>query len=129
MADEINSVFKGLSNTVCDDYLTMASTIPVIHSGNSIIIFDIRKSVLHHTFQIIQPTRCNNFTSLLLDVYVWLNMFLAPLHPSSGAYNCTRSLWFFCWSIMVGALLVVVSQRPWPTTLQPPHSNGRTRGS
>jgi len=25
--------------------------------------------------QIIQPTRCNSFTSLLLDVYVWLNMF------------------------------------------------------
>ena len=23
----------------------------------------------------IQPTRCNSFTSLLLDVYVWLNMF------------------------------------------------------
>ena len=25
-----------------------------------------------------QPTRCNSFTSLLLDVYVWLNMFRAP---------------------------------------------------
>ena len=39
--------------------------------------------------QINQPTRCGSFTSLLLDVYVWLNMFWAPLRPSSGAYNCT----------------------------------------
>jgi len=44
--------------------------------------------------QINEPTRCNSFTSLLLDVYVWLNMFLAPPCPSSGAYNCISSLWF-----------------------------------
>jgi len=71
---------------------------------------DVRKSVHHHTIQINQPTRCNSFTSLLLDVYVWLNMFRAPLCPSSGAYNCTRSLWFCRWSLAVGALLVVVCQ-------------------
>jgi hypothetical protein len=34
------------------------------------------------------------FTSLLLDVYVWLNMFRALSRPSSGAYNCVSSLWF-----------------------------------
>jgi hypothetical protein len=55
--------------------------------------------------QIIQPTRCNSFTSLLLDVYVWLNMFRASLRPSSGAYNCNGSLWFFCWREAAGALL------------------------
>jgi hypothetical protein len=48
-----------------------------------------------YVFQINQPTRCNSFTSLLLDVYVWLNMFRAPPRPSSGAYNCTSSLWFY----------------------------------
>jgi hypothetical protein len=32
-----------------------------------------------------QPTRCNNFSSLLLDVYVQLNMFRASSRPSSGA--------------------------------------------
>jgi hypothetical protein len=105
-------------------------------------------------------------TSLLLDVYVWLNMFRVPLRPSSGAYNCTISLWFYRWSVAVGALLVVVRDqyqqvyyltfmcgstcfgclsahhqerktalrasglaRPRPTTLQPPRSNGKTRGS
>jgi len=46
------------------------------------IQFDVRKSVHHHTIQINQPTRCNSLTSLLLDVYVWLNMFRAPLRPS-----------------------------------------------
>ena len=43
------------------------------------------KSVRHHTFQIIQPTRCSNFSSLLFDVYVQLNMFRASSRPSSGA--------------------------------------------
>jgi hypothetical protein len=47
--------------------------------------FDIHKSVHHHTIQIIQPTRCISFTSLLLDVYVWLNMFWTSPRPSSGA--------------------------------------------
>jgi len=41
-------------------------------------------SVHHHTIQINQPTRCNNFPSLLLDVYVQLNMFRASSRPSSG---------------------------------------------
>jgi len=39
----------------------------------------------HHTIQINQPNRCNNFSSLLLDVYVQLNMFRASSRPSSGA--------------------------------------------
>jgi hypothetical protein len=64
------------------------------------------------SIQINQPTRCKNFTSLLLDVYVWLNMFRASTHPSSGAYNCTMSLWFYRWKEAAGALLVVVCQTP-----------------
>ena len=47
---------------------------------------------------------------LLLDVYVWLNMFGASSRPSSGAYNCINSLWFYLWSVVVATLLVVV----WP---------------
>ena len=62
------------------------------------------------SIQIIQPTRCKSFTSLLLDVYVWLNMFCASPRPSSGAYNCTRSLWFYRWRKSAGAFLVVVCQ-------------------
>ena len=58
----------------------------------------------------IQITRCNSFTSLLLDVYVWLNLFWASHLPSSGAYNCTRSLWFNRWRAAAGASLVVVRQ-------------------
>jgi len=41
--------------------------------------------VHHHTIQINQPTRYNNFSSLLLDFCVQLNMFWASLRPSSGA--------------------------------------------
>jgi hypothetical protein len=41
------------------------------------------------------------FKSLLLDVYVWLNMFLALFRPSSAAYNCISSLWFYHRSVAV----------------------------
>jgi hypothetical protein len=92
--------------------VTVMKAIPYETARTKAVVsmFDVRKSVHHHTIQINQPVRCNSFTSLLLDVYVWLNMFRAPLRPSSGAYNCTRSLWFYCWRVAVGALLVVVRQ-------------------
>jgi hypothetical protein len=46
-----------------------------------------RKQDIRNEFKINQPTRCNNFSSLLLDVYsyVQLNMFRASSRPSSGA--------------------------------------------
>ena len=47
--------------------------------------FKFCKPVHHHTFQMIQPTRCNNFSSLLLEVYVQLDMFRASSRPSSEA--------------------------------------------
>ena len=50
------------------------------------------------------------FHNLLLDVYVWLNMFRVSPRPSSGAYNCIRNLWFYRWRAAAGALLVVVWQ-------------------
>jgi hypothetical protein len=103
------------------------------NSHKCIKAFNFRKSVHRHTIQINQPTRCNSFTSLLLDVHVWLNMFLVPLRPSSGAYKCTGSLWYYRSSVAVGASLVVVWQLNLPeyepTTLQPPLSEGKTRGS
>jgi len=42
------------------------------------------------------------FASLLLDVHMWLNMFRASPRPSSGAYNCTRSLCFYLWKETAG---------------------------
>ena len=41
-------------------------------------------------FQINQPTRCNNLSNLLLDVYVRLNMFRASLRLSSGAQQLQK---------------------------------------
>jgi hypothetical protein len=41
--------------------------------------------VHHHTIQTNQPNRYKNFSSLILDVYLQLNMFRASLRPSSGA--------------------------------------------
>jgi len=51
----------------------------------SYLKFKVCKSVHHHTIQINQPTRCNNFSGLLLDAHVQLNMFRASSYPSSGA--------------------------------------------
>jgi cytochrome b subunit of formate dehydrogenase len=48
--------------------------------------------------------------------FMSLNMFQAPPRPSSGAYNCINSLWFYRCSVVLAALLVT-------TTLQ-----GKTRG-
>jgi hypothetical protein len=87
------------------------------------VTFKVCKSVDHHTIQINQPTRCNSLTSLLLDVYVWLHVFRASPRQSSGAYNCTRSLWFYRWQEEAGALLVVV----WPVTTAPGFTVGRKR--
>jgi hypothetical protein len=47
------------------------------HSRN----FKVCKSMHHHTIQINQPTRCNNFSSLLPDVYVQLNVFRGIITP------------------------------------------------
>jgi len=35
-------------------------------------------------------------------------MFRVPPRPSSGAYNCISSLWFYRWGVVVAALLVAV---------------------
>jgi len=71
----------------------------------------------HRSIKINQPIRCNNFTNLLLDVYVWLNMFRAHLRPSLGTYNCTRSLWFYRWSVVGRGLQPTTNNAP-PATLQ-----------
>jgi hypothetical protein len=98
-----------------------ASGTPVLYIESTVLIKQhvavtpmtiTRVSYRKSTIQIIQPTKCNSFTSLLLDVYMWLNMFRASPRPSSGAYNCTRSLWFYRWREAAGAMLVVV----WQTT-------------
>ena len=94
---------------ISDDCLTSGETfygyriravVVCLATDNANLLTNIRHSELGYWIQINQPTRCNNFTSLLLDVYVWLNMFRAPRRPSSGAYNCTRSLWFYRWSVV-----------------------------
>ena len=64
---------KHLAGKVTDWSLKLTST------------FQVCKSVHHHTIQINQPTRCNNFSSLLLDVYLQLNIFRPSSRPSSGA--------------------------------------------
>jgi hypothetical protein len=46
--------------------------------------------------------------------------------------NCSSSLWFYHWIVVVAVLLVVVGaadpDRPRPTALLPPRSNGKIRG-
>ena len=46
-----------------------------INIGENVLLNNSNKS----------PTRCKNFSSLLLDVYVQLSMFRASSRPSSGA--------------------------------------------
>jgi hypothetical protein len=62
------------------------------------------------TFQINQPTRCNNFSSLLLDVYSYVSStcFGRPHAHRQELNNCSSSLWFYRCSVVVAVLLVVV---------------------
>jgi len=62
------------------------------------------------TYALDRAATGTGFTYLLLDVYVWLNMFRALPRPSSGAYNCISSLWFYRRSVAVAVLLVMVWQ-------------------
>jgi len=93
--------------------------------------FKVCKSVNHHTIKINQPTRYNNFSNLLLDVYLQLNMFRASSRPTSGVNNCINSLWVSRWRVVVAVLLVVVGPgpaRPRQKALLSPRSNSKTRG-
>jgi len=64
---------------------------------------------MHHpTFQINQSTRCNNFSSLLLYVYVQLNMFGRHQANHQELNNCSSSLWFYPRSMVIAVLLVVI---------------------
>ena len=44
--------------------------------------------------------------------------------------NCSSSLWFYRWSVVVAVLLVVVGpDRPRPTSLLPPRSYGKSQAA
>jgi hypothetical protein len=91
----------------------------------------IYKSVHHHIFQISQPTRYNDFSSILLDVMCSSTCFGRPHAHHQELNNCSRSLWFYRWSVVVTVLLVAVGPTgptATNTALLPPRSNGKTRG-
>ena len=72
--------------------------------------FKICKSVHHHKFQINQLRRCKNFSSLLLE---FTRMYSSTCFGRPHAHhqelnNCSSSLWFYRWSVVVAVLLVVV---------------------
>jgi len=57
------------------------------------------------------PTWCNSFPVYYPDVYLQLNMFRAFSRPSSGAHDCSGSLWYYL-RIGVIAVFVVGPARP-----------------
>jgi hypothetical protein len=77
------------------------------------------------SFQINQPTRRKKFSSLLLDLYTYvqLNRCRAYLRPSSGAQQLQQPLL----SSAVGRGRAGYA-RPRPTALLPPRSKGKTIG-
>jgi hypothetical protein len=94
--------------------------------------FKVCKSVHHHIIQINQPTRHNNFPSLLFDVYVQLSMFRAYSCPSSGAQQLQQQALVL--PLERGGSSAVVRgragrpTRPRTTALLPPRYNDKTRG-
>ena len=74
-----------------------------------------------------QPTRCSNFSGLLLVIYRQLNMFWASSCPSSGATTTAVAASGLPLerrgSSAVGHGQASQPAQPWPTALLPPHSN------
>ena len=79
-----------------------------------------------------QPTRCNNFSSLLLDVYLQLNVFRASSRPSSGATTTAVAASGLPSELgdgsAVGRGRTGRPDRPRPTALLSPRCEGKTRG-
>jgi hypothetical protein len=77
---------SSFKNTTVYTYTIVANQIPStakLNTGRDKKLYTFFYFV--RTIQINQPTRCNNFSRLLFDVYVQLNMFRASSLPSSGA--------------------------------------------
>jgi hypothetical protein len=53
------------------------------------------------SFQINQPTRCNNFSSLLLTFMYSSTCFGRPHAHHQGFNNCSSSLWVYRWSVLL----------------------------
>jgi len=62
----------------------LSSTFNTTHFLPCIWHYNVLKEQ-RYSIQINRPTRCNNFSSLLLDDYSQLNTFRASSRPSSGA--------------------------------------------
>jgi hypothetical protein len=57
---------------------------------------DVRGSVHHSTIHKEKSNKMQQCIKILLfHIFLKLNMFRATHRPSSGAHNCTGSLWFF----------------------------------
>jgi hypothetical protein len=68
------------------------------------------------------PTRRNNFPVYCPDVYLQLNRFRAfPAHHQE-LNNCSSSLWFYRWSVVVAVLLVVVGPAGRPARPRTQHN-------
>jgi hypothetical protein len=84
--------------------------------------FDVRSSLHHST---IHKEKSNNMQQcikvLLFHVYMELNMFRATYHPSSGALNCTGSLWFFIRGRLLDVQLVEVVRQSVPDNVHQLH--------
>jgi len=65
--------------------LTYMDLIPGRHISDKFIAALYCQQYCQGSIQINHPTRCNNFSSLLLGVYLQLNMFWVSSRPSSGA--------------------------------------------
>ena len=73
---------------------------------NDCLVFKVYKSLHYHTIQINQPTRCNNLSSLLLDVIYSSTCFGRPHAHHQELDNCSSSLWFNRCSVVIAVLLV-----------------------
>jgi hypothetical protein len=84
-----------LSNTVCDDYLTMASTTPAIHSGNSIIISETLPlvQISHTAMSLITAISTMCTVSQVADMKAWFYVLTAACQKIQFFWYVTPCHW------------------------------------
>ena len=70
--------------------------------------FKFCKSVRHHTIQINHQLDATIFPAFYLTFIYSSTCFGRPHAHHQELNNCSNSLWFCCWSMVVAVLLVVV---------------------
>jgi hypothetical protein len=103
-----NNFPASLRQKIGEHWILLLLHVSVVWLTLPFVSFKVCKSVHHRSIQINLPSRCNNFSSLLLT-FIYSSTGFGRLHANHKELNnCSSNLWFYRWSVVIAVLLVVV---------------------